>query len=118
MCGAGTLGLFCMLVAIAPASAQARTARARGTRAVSLPQEQVRWSGHDRGVVDRGKADSLVVDGGDAGWSLDLLSLRSSRVGDTGDDARTWLMLEAREGGAGTGMRHASDGGFILTSMF
>jgi hypothetical protein len=43
-------------------------------------------------------------------------------LSDGGDDARTWLMLEAREGrravGAGTGMRHASDVGLTLTSMF
>jgi hypothetical protein len=53
-----------------------------GAHAVSLLPEEVRWSGHDRGVVDRGKAVSLAVDGGNAGWSLDLLALRSPRVGD------------------------------------
>lgn len=236
MRGTGTLSLFCVLAAAAPAGAEARSAKMHGARAVSLLPEQVRWSGHDRGVVDRGKAVSLAVDGGDAGWSFDYLSLRSSRDGDVdccasgdhfsdhqaglrawhavgdgdtvglradigkagrrsmspavlpakstagyasaqvtwdhrgqwsvstgwfrqggwggrqmdldvirmgngepaaargvraalrmnlsdgGDDARTWLMLEAREGrravGAGTGMRHASDVGLTLTSMF
>ena len=238
MRGTGTLSLFRVLAAAAaaPTGAEARSAKMHGARAVSLLPEQVRWSGHDRGVVDRGKAVSLAVDGGDAGWSFDYLSLRSSRDGDVdccasgdhfsdhqaglrawhavgdgdtvglradigkagrrsmspavlpakstagyasaqvtwdhrgqwsvstgwfrqggwggrqmdldvirmgngepaaargvraalrmnlsdgGDDARTWLMLEAREGrravGAGTGMRHASDVGLTLTSMF
>nr|WP_143840423.1 hypothetical protein [Novosphingobium panipatense] len=230
------MSLFCVLAAAAPAGAATRAAKMHGARAVSFLPEQVRWSGQDRGVVDRGKAASLVVDGGNAGWSLDWLSLRSSRDGDVdccasgdgftnhqagmrawhavghgdtvglaidigkasrrsvsplvfpakstagyasaqltwdhrgrwsvstgwfrqggwggrqmdldvirlgngepaaargvrtalrmnlsdgGDDARTWLMLEAREGrravGAGAGMRHASDAGLTLTSMF
>lgn len=236
MWGSRTLGLFCVLAATAPAAVEAGTARMQGARAVSLLPEQVRWSGHDRGVVDRGKATSLAIDSGEAGWSLDLLSLRSSLVGDVdccasgdrftsrqagvrawhavggadtvgltanigrasrrsasplvfptkstagyasaevtwehrgrwsvstgwfrqggwggrqmdldvlrmgngepaaargmraalrmnlgnaGDEARTWLMLEAREGrravGAGEGMRHESDVGLTLTSMF
>lgn len=82
MRGTGTLSLFCVLAATAPAGCEARTARVQGGRAVSFLPEQVRWSGHDRGVVDRGKAAGLAVDSGDAGWSLDLLSLRSSHAGD------------------------------------
>lgn len=82
MRGTGTLSLFCVLAATAPAGCEARTARVQGGRAVSFLPEQVRWSGHDRGVVDRGKAAGLAVDSGNAGWSLDLLSLRSSHAGD------------------------------------
>jgi len=43
-------------------------------------------------------------------------------LGNAGDETRTWLMLEARDGrravGAGMGMHHASDLGLTLTSMF
>jgi hypothetical protein len=82
MRGTRTLSFFCVLATSAPGCVEARSERVHGARAVALLPEQLRWTGQDRAGIDRGKAVDLTVDGGNAGWSLDFLSLRSVRPGD------------------------------------
>lgn len=82
MRGTRTLTFFCVLAATAPTGAEARSARALGARAVSLLPEQVRWTARDRAAVSRAKSVDLAVDGGNGGWRLDYLALRSARPTD------------------------------------
>ncbi|WP_404478740.1 hypothetical protein [Novosphingobium sp. BL-52-GroH] len=83
MRGTGTLSLVWALTVAAPAGADVRSERApsyreQGARAVMALPEQFEWSGGDRAAIDRSKVVKLAVDRGDIGWSVDLLSLRSS----------------------------------------
>ncbi|WP_159981342.1 MULTISPECIES: hypothetical protein [unclassified Novosphingobium] len=82
MRGTKTMGVICVLAATAPTGTEARSFKVHGAHAVLLLPEQVQWTGRDRAAVDQAKAVDLVTDGGDAGWSLDMLALRSSRTGD------------------------------------